>query len=157
MINQSNNILIKFEFENENYAFFSNDLEETVVLENITKLPKTPLCIYGIANHRGKIITLVNLPFIFNKAVPKVFYVSILQKSLSHIGVIINRDIEILMIDTLQIRPVSKERMDLAGSAILSGELILDNLIYLISINKLYSYITEEVQKYLRKEYEIYA
>lgn len=157
MITQSNNILFKFELEKESYAFFSNDLEETIVLENILKLPKTPLCIYGIANHRGKIITLINLPFILNKEVPKVFYVSILQKSMSHIGVIINRDIEILMIDTVQIRPVSEERMNLVGSSILSGELILDNLIYIISINKLYSYITEEVQKYLRKEFEIYA
>lgn len=157
MDNYSNNILFKFDLENECYAFFSYDLEETVIIENILKLPKTPNCIYGIANHRGKIITLINLPFILNKKIPQEFYIAILQKNMSHIGIIISRNIEILMIDTVQIKPISEERMNLAGSSILSGELLNSNLIYIISVNKLYSYITEEVQKYLRKEFQIYA
>ena len=154
----SEQLLLKCEFEEEYFAFFLDDLSQIILIESAFHLTKAPDCIYGIANYKGKILTVINMPHIVKKQISKDFFIGVLAKNLTHIGLILGTKIETLMVSFTQIKPLSEERANLPASDILEGE-FLDNgrLIYIISINKLYHYLYEEVQTYLRKSFRLLA
>jgi chemotaxis signal transduction protein len=57
--------VIKFLLGGETYAIEVSKTVETIKLNNLTPLPKTPAFILGLVNLRGRIIAVVNLKIFF--------------------------------------------------------------------------------------------
>lgn len=154
----SNLILLKFGLGNEYYGLLLNTLSQVILLDNILPLPKCPECIYGVGNHKGTIITVVNTCYIFNKPLPEKIYIALLSEKYSHIGLIISEKITIKMISNININDIQISSINETYGIILEGEFLMDDtLVQLISPKKVYDYLLENVNAYLRKEFILYA
>lgn len=152
----SEQLLLKCEFEGEHFALLLDDLSQIIMINPAFHLPKAPECIYGIANHKGKILTIVNIPYLVKKEIAQEFFVGVLARNLTHLGLILGNKIETVMVSFTQIKPLSDERISLPASDILQGEFLYnDKLIYIISVDKLYNHLYEEVQACLRKRFQL--
>jgi len=65
--NLSRNVaqFVAFRIENQTYAFRIEQIQEIVILSQITRTPQVPDYIEGVANLRGSIIPIVNLRKLF--------------------------------------------------------------------------------------------
>jgi purine-binding chemotaxis protein CheW len=149
-----NKILLHFELGNESYGLVLNDLSQIIILDNILKLPKCPPCIYGVGNYKGVIVTVVDTPYIFNKLKPEKFYIGLLNGKYSHIGLIISDKINTIAIGSIDTGDFQYNSDNNNSMEFLEGEFLIENkLIQIISANKLYNYLLESVNYYLRKEF----
>lgn len=151
-------LLLKFELGNEYYGLLLNTLSQVILLDNILTLPKCPECIYGVGSYKGTIITIVNTCYIFNKPLPEKIYIALLSEKYSHIGLVISEKITIKMISNININDMQISSVDESYGIILEGELLIDDiLVQLISPKKVYDYLLENINAYLRKEFILYA
>lgn len=66
-INQTGNLeIIEFMLAGENYGIESIYVKEVTQLKNLTPLPGTPRFIMGIINHRGIIISVIDIKKLFD-------------------------------------------------------------------------------------------
>ncbi len=56
---------VAFRIENQTYAFRIEQIQEIVILSQVTKTPQVPDYVEGVANLRGSIIPIVNLRKLF--------------------------------------------------------------------------------------------
>jgi len=65
--NLSRNVaqFVAFRIENQTYAFRIEQIQEIVILSQITRTPQVPEYVEGVANLRGSIIPIVNLRKLF--------------------------------------------------------------------------------------------
>lgn len=65
--NLSKNVaqFVAFRIENQTYAFRIEQIQEIVILSQVTKTPQVPDYVEGVANLRGSIIPIVNLRKLF--------------------------------------------------------------------------------------------
>jgi len=56
---------VAFKIENQTYAFRIEQIQEIVILSQITRTPQVPEYVEGVANLRGSIIPIVNLRKLF--------------------------------------------------------------------------------------------
>jgi len=56
---------VAFRIENQTYAFRIEQIQEIVILRQVTKTPQVPDYVEGVANLRGSIIPIVNLRKLF--------------------------------------------------------------------------------------------
>ena len=56
---------VAFRIENQTYAFRIEQIQEIVILSQITRTPQVPDYVEGVANLRGSIIPIVNLRKLF--------------------------------------------------------------------------------------------
>ncbi len=152
-----NQILLQFELDKEQYGLVLNTLSQIILLENILKLPKCPDCIYGVGNHKGTIITIVNIPLILKKSMPEKQYVALLSEKYSHIGLIISEKLKTDIISQIDLNQLKLCSENVINTSIIEGELLIGNrLIQFISPNKLYNYLMESVNSCLRKEFVLF-
>jgi purine-binding chemotaxis protein CheW len=57
---------VAFRIENQTYAFRIEQIQEIVILSQVTKTPQVPEYVEGVANLRGSIIPIVNLRKLFS-------------------------------------------------------------------------------------------
>ena len=65
--NLSRNVaqFVAFRIENQTYAFRIEQIQEIVILSQVTRTPQVPDYVEGVANLRGSIIPIVNLRTLF--------------------------------------------------------------------------------------------
>ena len=51
---------VAFRIENQSYAFRIEQIQEIVILDQVTKTPQVPDYVEGVANLRGSIIPIIN-------------------------------------------------------------------------------------------------
>ena len=56
---------VAFRIENQSYAFRIEQIQEIVILDQVTKTPQVPDYVEGVANLRGSIIPIINLRKLF--------------------------------------------------------------------------------------------
>ena len=56
---------VAFRIENQAYAFRIEQIQEIVILSQVTKTPPVPDYVEGVANLRGSIIPVINLQKLF--------------------------------------------------------------------------------------------
>lgn len=56
---------VAFRIEEQTYAFRIEQIQEIVILSQVTRTPQVPDCVEGVANLRGSIIPIVNLRKLF--------------------------------------------------------------------------------------------
>ena len=56
---------VAFRIENQSYAFRIEQIQEIVILDQVTKTPQVPEYVEGVANLRGSIIPVINLRKLF--------------------------------------------------------------------------------------------
>lgn len=56
---------VAFRIENQSYAFRIEQIQEIVILDQVTKTPQVPEYVEGVANLRGSIIPIINLRKLF--------------------------------------------------------------------------------------------
>src|SRR4030042_3812490 len=111
----ANQLLLKFEIDREYYGLMLEELTRIIELEHVLQLPKTPPGIYGVANYKGKIITIANIAYIIKKTAPSNLCLGLLNGSYSHIGLMINDKIETLMVSKIKINPLSESTINSPG------------------------------------------
>jgi purine-binding chemotaxis protein CheW len=57
--------LVGFQVGGQDYAFRIEQIQEIVILRQVTKLPQVPSYVDGVANLRGSIIPIINLRLLF--------------------------------------------------------------------------------------------
>ena len=62
---------VGFQIAGQEYAFRIEQIQEIVILEQVTTVPQVPECCEGVSNLRGSIIPIINLRKLFGLA-PKV-------------------------------------------------------------------------------------
>lgn len=58
-------LFLIFKVGNEKYAIHAKEVVEVVDLVRFTEIPQTPGYIKGLMNYRGKILPVIDLPFLF--------------------------------------------------------------------------------------------
>ena len=56
---------VGFQIDNQDYAFRIEQIQEIVILDQVTKTPQVPGYVEGVSNLRGTIIPIVNLRTLF--------------------------------------------------------------------------------------------
>ncbi len=56
---------VGFQLADQDYAFRIEQIQEIVILEDVTKIPQTPEYVEGVSNLRGAIIPIINLRKLF--------------------------------------------------------------------------------------------
>lgn len=57
--------LVGFQVGGQDYAFRIEQIQEIVILRQVTKIPQVPSYVDGVANLRGSIIPIINLRLLF--------------------------------------------------------------------------------------------
>lgn len=63
--NQETAQFVGFQLANQAYAFRIDQIQEIVILEQITRVPQTPDYVEGVSNLRGTIIPIISLRILF--------------------------------------------------------------------------------------------
>lgn len=118
---------------------------------DIFKIPNTPDYIEGLANLRGKVLTIFNLRRRFNLASPEFdenTKIIIANTSVSEIGVIVDGVREIIKVEDNEFDPVP-EALNNVRDRFLSGTAkVGDRLILMLDLEKV---LTEEEVKLAKK------
>lgn len=56
---------VGFQLADQDYAFRIEQIQEIVILDDVTKIPQTPEYVEGVSNLRGSIIPVINLRKLF--------------------------------------------------------------------------------------------
>lgn len=64
-IRKNTSQFVGFQLADQDYAFRIEQIQEIVILDNVTKIPQTPDYVEGVSNLRGSIIPIINLRKLF--------------------------------------------------------------------------------------------
>ncbi|XZE18193.1 chemotaxis protein CheW [Pirellulaceae bacterium SH449] len=131
---------VAFRIAEQTYAFRIEQIQEIVILTQITKTPQVPAYIEGVANLRGSIIPIVNLRKLFglepkpSDADTRTIVVNVGSRT---IGCTVDNVTQVLRIDQDTVQP-APETVTSGGASYISGFARLrDELIVLLDVAEL--------------------
>lgn len=131
---------VAFRIADQTYAFRIEQIQEIVILTQITKTPQVPIYIEGVANLRGSIIPIVNLRKLFglaprpNDAETRTIVVNVGTRT---IGCTVDNVTQVLRIGQDAVQP-APETVTSGGANYISGFARLgDELIVLLDVDEL--------------------
>jgi chemotaxis-related protein WspB len=149
-------LFLIFKIENEKYAIPAKEIVEVVDLVHFTKIPQTPGYIKGLMNYRGKVLPVIDLPFLFLKRdfKPMLSTRIILmnykvKKRIEIIGVVAENITETLNFDKNSIKKsgIKLDTLPYLGKVISNN----NEIIHILEITKI---LPKELKNSLFKEYK---
>lgn len=142
---------VVFTINGEEFGMNIENISSIEKMLDIFKIPNTPDYIEGLANLRGKVLTIFNLRRRFNLASPEFdenTKIIIASTSVSEIGIIVDGVREIIKVEDNEFDPVPQALNNvrdrfLSGTAKVGGRLIL-----MLDLEKV---LTEEDMKLAKK------
>lgn len=142
---------VVFTINGEEFGMNIENISSIEKMLDIFKIPNTPDYIEGLANLRGKVLTIFNLRRRFNLASPEFdenTKIIIANTSVSEIGVIVDGVREIIKVEDNEFDPVP-EALNNVRDRFLSGTAkVGDRLILMLDLEKV---LTEEEVKLAKK------
>jgi len=131
---------IGFRLADQEYAFRIEQIQEIVILDQVTQTPQVADYIEGVANLRGTIIPIVNLRQLFGfqpKPLDDETRTVVVNVGERTMGCTVDSVTQVIRILTTQIQP-APEMVTSAGNAYISGLAKLDErLVIILDVDKL--------------------
>ena len=131
---------VGFEVDGQHYAFQIEQIQEIVILEQVTQTPQVADYIEGVSNLRGSIIPIINLRKLFGldpkpaDADTRTIVVNVDQRTM---GCTVDMVSQVIRIPTENIQP-APETVTAEGADYISGFAKLDEgLVIILDIDKL--------------------
>lgn len=124
---------VGFQVAEQNYAFRIEQIQEIVILDQVTRLPQVPDFVDGVSNLRGNIIPLINLRKLFGfepKPIDEQARTVVVNVQARTMGCIVDSVSQVIRISPEQIQPVpdivvAEESKYITGFARVNDELIV--------------------------------
>ena len=131
---------VGFQIAEQEYAFRIEQIQEILILDQVTKVPQVPDCCEGVSNLRGSIIPIINLRSLFGleprpaNAETRTIVVNVGERTM---GCTVDRVSQVIRIPKDNIQPAPEAVISdgadyLVGFAKLEGRLVI-----LLDIDKL--------------------
>ena len=117
------NACVKFRLGQQGFGLRLDQVREIAAAGRITPVPLAPTVVRGLANVRGRVITLIDVATIFGRPLPPTRFledrlVLILSAPWEHLGVYVHAPVEVAqsVVETLSAPPLQTMSMTTAGS-----------------------------------------
>ena len=131
---------VAFRISDQTYAFRIEQIQEMVILTQVTRTPQVPEYVEGVANLRGSIIPIINLRKLFGLE-PKPFdpdtRIIVVNVGSRTIGCTVDTVTQVVRIAKDMVQP-APETVTEGGASYISGfARIQDELVVLLEVNEL--------------------
>lgn len=129
---------IEFELEQERYAFYIEDVQEIIKIQEIKQFPHTLPYVKGVINLRGQIVPVISLRKLFHYQeieTTKETRIIFVNHNNSIIGVIVDAVQRVASFSTIQLPPEKVGHMK--GSTFVGIGVAEDGLVAIIKIGQL--------------------
>jgi len=131
---------VAFRIENQSYAFRIEQIQEIVILDQITRTPQVPDYVEGVANLRGSIIPIINLRKLFgitpkpNDDETRIIVVNVGSRT---IGCTVDTVSQVVRIAADNIRPAPETVTGHGASYIAGFARVKEELLVLLEVDEL--------------------
>ncbi|HEX2946099.1 MAG TPA: chemotaxis protein CheW [Clostridia bacterium] len=142
---------VVFLINGEEFGLNIENISSIERMLDIFKIPNTPDYIEGLANLRGKVLTIFNLRKRFNLACPEFdenTKIIIANTSVSQIGIVVDGVREIIKVEDSDLDPVPEALSSIRDRFLCGTAKVGDRLILMLDLEKV---LTEEDIKSLKK------
>lgn len=131
---------VAFSIESQKYAFRIEQIQEIVILDQVTKTPQVPDYVEGVANLRGSIIPIINLRKLFGiapKPIDDETRTIVVNVGHRTIGCTVDTVSQVVRIAADDIRP-APDTVTAHGASYIAGfARVKDELIVLLEVEEL--------------------
>ena len=143
--------LVVFDLADETYGVDIGSVREIIRIQEITKVPRTPDCVEGVINLRGKVIPVIDLRkrFGFQQAeVTKDTRIVVVDINGSDIGVVVDAVTEVLRLSSDSVEPPSGVITTTDSDYLLGIAKLESRLVILLDLQKALASMDLQVDHY---------
>lgn len=139
--------LVVFKLWEQNYAIDIATVHEIILMEHITRVPRTPSFLKGVINLRGKIIPVIDMRKRFNldqsTEITEDTRIVIVEASGSIVGMIVDQVTEVIHLSQTNIEPMPAASAGFDDSFIRGVGKVDDNLVMLLDVHDVFAQINK--------------
>jgi purine-binding chemotaxis protein CheW len=131
---------VAFRIENQTYAFRIEQIQEIVILSQITRTPQVPAYVEGVANLRGAIIPVINLRKLFGlepKPIDADTRTIVVNVGKRTIGCTVDTVTQVVRIDQDAVRPAPETVTGHGANYIAGFARVQEQLVVLLEVDEL--------------------
>jgi len=139
--------LVVFKLWDQNYAINIASVQEIILMEHITRVPRTPPFLKGVINLRGKIIPVIDMRKRFSEdwttEITEDTRIVIVEAGNSIVGMIVDQVTEVIHLAKENIEPLPAASAGFDSSFIRGVGKEGDNLIMLLDVHDVFAHINK--------------
>lgn len=139
--------LVVFKLWDQNYAINIASVHEIILMEHITRVPRTPAFLKGVINLRGKIIPVIDMRKRFSvdwhTEITEDTRIMIVEAGSSIVGMIVDQVTEVIRLSRDDIEPLPAASAGFDASFIRGVGKIEDSLIMLLDVQDVFAQINK--------------